>query len=181
MIEAKTTKTIRDYDTNKTNPFEPSKKKKKGPAKKKKDTISDYLSDDKTLAVSLAGKTGSRKNLTGIHKVSEEESLDLIGDVLKEKLGLTKGGVNMFKYIFNNLEEKRSGGVSMVFKVDFDHCKEQVGWTASQSVWYGLAELLDKSIIARSETPGAYFLNPNFFLPTDTIVIAEFYKLKDKK
>ena len=162
--EAKTTKTIRDYEINQTNPFDPAS--------------SNYLSKDKALAVSI--DDSNSRSLTGIHKISKDEALDLIGDVLKEKLGITKGGVLVFKYLFSNLEkEESSEEYSMTFKVDFDHCKDEIGWASTQSVWYGLAELLDKAIVARSGVPGVYFLNPNFFLPKDTIVISEFYKLKE--
>ena len=155
-------KTIRDYPINRNSPFRRNSKK-------------NYLSKDRALSVSLV-PTNSR-SITGIHKITKEDALELIGNILKEKLGITKGGINVFKYIFNNLEED-GDKISMTFKVDFEECRDEIGYTSTQSVWYGLAELLDKDIIARSGVPGIYFLNPNFFMPTETIAVTEYYKFR---
>lgn len=165
MIE-EVKKTIRDFPVRKSNPFKKSKGK-------------SYLSKDKTFSVNIVQNGDyDSMNLTGIHKIDKEQALEIIGELLKERLGLTKGGINIFKYIHNNLEIE-DGEPVMAFKVDFDHCCSEIGYTSTQSVWYGLAELLDKGIIARSGAPGVYFLNPVFFQTTSSFVVTEYYKLKN--
>jgi hypothetical protein len=159
--EVKTVKTIRDYPINRKTPF----------------STTDFITEDKSFRVNLVSDANTI-NLTGIHKIEPEQALDLISDILKTKLDITKGGINVFKYLFSKLNEIENKN-SMTFKVDFDKCRDDIGYTSTQSVWYGLAELLDKNIIARSEVPGVYFLNPNFFLPTEAIVVTEYYKINN--
>jgi len=187
--EVKTVKTIRDYPINTRSPFGKKAQLKKvaiGKKARKKsvrnntdkfESLAKYLSDDRSFFVNVVSVEKSRNlNLTGIHKINKDQALELIGDVLKDKLEITKGGINVFKYIFNKLERNEKDFI-MTFKVDVDQCRDDIGYTSTQSVWYGLAELLDKSIIARSAILGVYYLNPNFFLPTEKIVVTEYYKL----
>ncbi len=166
--ELKTVKTIREYPINRKSPFGTPKKPK------------NYLTQDKNLCVNIIPnkKKSNSRNLTGIHKLNKDQAVELMGDILKDKLEITKGGINMFKYLFTQLE-KSDDEYNMTFKVDFTKSRDDIGYKSTQSVWYALAELLDKNIIARSAVPGVYFLNPNFFLPTDSIVVTEFYKLID--
>ncbi len=174
-MDVKTTKMIRDYPVSKTTPFWSSENE----IDLTKDRIyKDYLTKDRALSVRIMPNNDDKtsKTVTGIHKINKEQALELISNILKEKLNVTKGGVNMFKYLFKNI--KADGQSDMTFKVNFDSCRDAIGYTSTQSVWNGLAELLDKNIIARSTGRGLYFLNPNFFLLTETIVVTEFYKLK---
>ena len=164
--EVKTIKTIRDYPIKKKNPFA---------KKKNQEGTKNYLSKDRSFSVGIVSDSIS---LTGIHKVGQGAALDVLGDILKEKLDITKGGINVFKYIYNSLEKDNDGQPLMTFRVNFEHCRDTCNYTSTQSVWYGLAELLDKNIIARSAIPGVYFLNPNFFHPTGSIVVTEYYKLQ---
>jgi hypothetical protein len=120
--------------------------------------------------------------MTGIHNINKKQAIDLMSNTIKEKLGITKGGINMFKYLFSLFREVSLNAsdeeCSMTLKVIFEDCRDAIGYNSTQSVWNGLAELLDKDIIARSAVPGVYFLNPNFFLLTETIIVTELYKLK---
>lgn len=167
--EAKTTKTIRDFPINKVSPF---------------NNKLVHIAEGNSFSVNISPKdddeTSFSRSLTGIHYINKKEAIDLMGDVLKDKLGITKGSVNVFKYLYEKLE--KSDGLTedlgMNIKVDFDDCKDACGYTSTQSVWYALAELLDKDIIARSLVPAVYFLNPNFFQPVETIVVSEYYKIK---
>jgi hypothetical protein len=165
--EEKSTKTIRDYPINQISPFNP----KVG-----------NVTEDRSFSVGIIPKDEKETlftlNLTGIHVIDSINALELIGDILKDKLHMKTGGINVFKYMFGKLE-KIDEAHSMTFKIDFDDCKDACGYTSHQSVWYGLAELLEKDIIARSGVPAVYYLNPNYFQPATTIVVTEFYKIKD--
>jgi hypothetical protein len=119
-----------------------------------------------------------KKNLVNFHEINETEALEILKSSLQEKLGVALSGVNVFEYIFKNIKTKgKSKKYDMLFKMDFEDCRNYNGYVSAQSVWHGLGELLDKDIIARSKTPGSYFLNPNYFLPTNTISVTECYKL----
>jgi len=165
--EVKTTKTIRDFPVNKVSPFGKSV----------------HVAEGNSFSVNISPKddeTSFSRSLTGIHYITKKQAIDVIGDVLKDKLGITKGSVNVFKYLYEKLENSDglTEDLGMNIKVDFDDCKDACGYTSTQSVWYALAELLDKDIIARSLVPAVYFLNPNFFQPAETIVVSEYYKIK---
>lgn len=165
--EVKTTKTIRDFPVNKVSPFGKS----------------IYTNEGNSFSVIISPKddeTSFSRSLTGIQYITKKQALDLIADVLKDKLGITRGAVNVFKYLYDKLENSDglTEDLGMNIKVDFDDCKDVCGYTSTQSVWYALAELLDKDIIARSLVPAVYFLNPNFFQPAETIVVSEYYKIK---
>lgn len=158
-------KTIRDYPINRLNPFEKE---------------SPFISKDKSFSVNVIE---SARSLTGIHKIKSDEALDIVCATLKEKLGLTKVGVNIFRFLFLS---KIDG--EMV-KINFEECREEMGYTSTQSVWCGLAELLNNNIIARAKVTRKvmdeerglhlhyYHLNPVFFLPAKTIVVTEYYKV----
>jgi hypothetical protein len=158
--EAVPMKMIRDYDKHVYNPFL---------------TNENYLTKDNTFSVSASNKDEAR-NVTGVHKISKDQAIELMSGIIKDKLDITRGGINIFRYLFSKLE-LFEGEYSMTVKIDFNDCKNDIGYDSTQSVWNGLAELLDKDIIARSSVPGVYFLNSNFFLLTETIVVTEYYKL----
>lgn len=163
----KTTKTIRDFPVNKISPFGKS----------------FHTADGNSFSVNISPKDDENsfsRSLTGIHFITKKQAVDLIGEVLKDKLGITRGAVNVFKYLYEKLENSDglTEDLGMNIKVDFDECKDACGYTSTQSVWYALAELLDKDIIARSLVPAVYFLNQNFFQPAETIVVSEYYKIK---
>lgn len=166
--EVKTIKTIRDFPINKVSPFGKS----------------IHITKGNSFSVNISPKneeeTSFSRSLTSISYIKKKDAINLICDVLKDKLGISRGAVNVFKYLYSKL--KKSNGLAdklgMNIKVDFDDCKRACGYTSTQSVWYALAELLDKNIIARSLVPAVYFLNPNFFQPAETIVVSEYYKIK---
>ncbi len=159
-------KTLRDYEVNNVCPY----------GKK------SYLTEDRSFSVSLI--PGDKTNsiiLTGIHKKTKEEVCDIITEVLKEKIKLSKSGLNLFRYIFN-LErtidqEDENENYPITIKINFDDAKKTMGYAKSQSIWQGIAELLEHDIIARSGNYSVYYLNPNFFTPSETMVITEYFKL----
>jgi len=168
-------KTIRDYPLNRINPFE---------------TESPFISKDKSFSVNVVENA---RSLTGIHKIKSNEALDIVCLTLKEKLGLTKVGVNIFRFLYLNpdyvYEAKDMKDANLMAKINFEECREEMGYTSTQSVWCGLAELLNNNIIARAKVSRKimdkerglhlhyYHLNPIFFLPTKTIVVTEYYKV----
>jgi hypothetical protein len=148
------------------------------PIKEKSPFTNKYLSKDKTLSVSvLPSRTNPRtRDITNTHQVEKEEIVGIITRHLQDNLTIALSGLNIFKFIYNNIE-KKGKGYNLEFKMNFEECRESNGYVSTQSVWHGLAELLDKDIIARTKIPGTYFLNPNFFIPTNTISVIEHYKL----
>ena len=159
-----TSKTIRDYPIQEINPF----------------TDETYVSKNNTFSVTVVKNNDKTAiNLTSLCKVGKAGDMPkIIGKILKNKLRITKGGVNVYEYIYNKSWVAHN---SFPFKMDFDDCCNKIGYSSYQSVWYGLAELLDKNIIARSEIPGAYYLNPLFFQDANTIVVTDYYKEMPKE
>lgn len=172
--EVKTTKTVRDYPTYKSSPFGKGVYEGKGV----------FVNENNSFSANtvLRGNGTFAINLTGINYIDKNEVVDIILEVLKNKLLINKGALNVFKYLYEKVAKEKGQGLLEEFglnmKIDFDDCKEEIGYTSTQSVWYAIAELLDKEIIARSIVPSVYFLNPNFFQQVDSVVVSEFYKVK---
>ena len=165
---------IRNYPINKESPF----------------AIKNiHVVDDNSFSVSVAPKEDESfsRNLTGIHIIDKKQAVELMASCLSDKLNITKGGINVFKYLldlYNKLEKTTSDGVTNTtndvrIKVNYKDCNDILGYTSIVSVWNGFAELLDKGIIARSGVTSVYFLNPTFFHPTEIMVVKEFYKIVD--
>lgn len=152
-------KTIRDYPIKEKNPF----------------TEQTYLSKNKSFSVTVLNNNDKVAiSLTSLCKVKKDSEIPkIIGKILKNKLRITKGGVNIYEYIYKNSDWAKE---EYAFKIDFDDCCNKIGYSSTQSVWYGLAELLDKNILARSETRGVYYLNPIFFQKANTVVVTDYYK-----
>ncbi len=80
---------IRDYPVNKVSPFI-----NKG----------INITEDHSFSVGIipkdAKETTFSRTLTGIHIIDGKQAIDLIGETLKDKLNITKAGINVFKYLY---------------------------------------------------------------------------------
>ncbi len=159
-------KGIRDFPVNRTNPFKEGK----------------FFNENKSLTLDIAagGKSQVQQTVTHHQKISSEDALDMFGETLKSKLGVTRGGVTLFKFLYQQVQAgKIINDDGYQIDVDFKNCMIECGYQSTQSVFNGLAELLDLDIIARSGNTGMYFLNTNFFIPANSLIITEYLKIED--
>lgn len=64
---------------------------------------------------------------------------------------------------------------------DLSDCKEYTKYSATQSIFLGLGELLDKKAIARSDKTNIYFINPAILFNGNRLVVMQEFVKKKKQ
>lgn len=111
-------------------------------------------------------------------EVDEEEFTKLFRKNVGQISGLSTRGTKVFLYICDNLKPGQTSVHFMQSK-----CLEHTGYKTKGNIFSGLAELLEASIIARSQEPSLYFINPAVLFNGNRITVAKTYikkKITDK-
>lgn len=105
-------------------------------------------------------------------QLDKEPFIKLFQTQLKALFGLTQAGVRVFGYF---MEQS-----TFHDKVEFNlqDCLEFTGYSSKDSVFRGLAELLDNQFIARTNKAYFYYINPQIFYKGDRIVLVTEYRRK---
>lgn len=157
-------KIINSYPNNRKTPF--SKKK-------------SYTTKDNSFSITTSLDDEITCNLVGVQKVSKDEAINKMIGVLEEKLEISKGGMNLFRYIYLNAKYQKDN--ILPIKIDYKESMIDMGYSSFQSVYNALLELLDKNIIARTGVEKIYYINPTFFAPVERILITEYYQFEPIK
>jgi hypothetical protein len=86
---------------------------------------------------------------------------------------LSKAGIKMFAYVANQVEPNRD-----TFMFDLENCKKFTGYAGKNSIFSGLAELVDNHFIARGPNPFVYYINPTIFFNGDRLTFVEQYEVE---
>lgn len=159
-------KKIADFPINRSTPFEDK-----------------LLSDSNSFSLSNNVKDGIVLNLVETHRIKRENAVDVIVNVLSEKLQISRSGINLFRYIYINAKYEKDNPIDydvLPIKIDYKKSMIEMGYTSIQSVYNALIELLEKNIIARTAVEKLYFINPVFFVPPEKILVTEHYKLEER-
>jgi len=139
-----------------------------------------FLVDGNTFSLNKEDKNGSVVlNLVEMHKIKRENAIDVIVNVLSEKLQISRSGINLFRYIYLNAKHEKDNPEDydvLPIKIDYKTSMVEMGYTSIQSVYNALIELLEKNIIARTAVEKLYFINPVFFVPPEKILVTEHYR-----
>jgi hypothetical protein len=158
-------KKIADFPINRNTPFEDK-----------------LLSDSNSFSLTNNLKDGVVLNLVETHRIKRENAIDVIVNVLSEKLQISRSGINLFRYIYINAKHEKDTPKSyeiLPIKIDYKKSMLEMGYTSIQSVYNALIELLEKKIIARTAIEKLYFINPVFFVSPEKILVTEHYKLEE--
>jgi hypothetical protein len=98
--------------------------------------------------------------------VDKEEFVKIYKDQIRIMFDLTTRGMKVFGYI---LHATRVSDGMILFSLK--KCQEFTGYSSKGSITAALAELLSKQIIARTDEPHLYFINPAMFFNGDRIVM----------
>lgn len=154
-------KKLNDYAINQTDPY---------------DKNSKYVNKDNTLSI-VANQDDlmETKNVVEIHYIVQDEVVDKIIEILKDRLKISRSGLMLFRNIYSKYTRKKH---KLQEPIEIDHkvFAPDMGYNSYQSVYNSILELLDKDIIARSGNEKLYFLNPMFFTKTNNLLITEYYK-----
>ncbi len=118
-------------------------------------------------------KTGEieEKNISflGLRKrVDTEEFVKIYKAQVQALFELSNRGIKVFGYF---MEALRINSDLVIF--DLKECKEYTGYSSKESVIRGVAELLDKQFIARTDAHYKYYINPEKFFNGDRLVLFE--------
>lgn len=155
-------KGIKEFPTHKTNPYTPNLVI---PSRNKTIAISNKqlaLFDAKTGEVQEhgVGFMGLRK------RVDTEEFVKIYKGQLQAMFDLSVPAYKMLGYF---LHASRISSDTVIFRLN--ECKEHTGYTSKASVNKGMAELLEKEFIARTDEHFVYYINPAKFFNGDRLVL----------
>ncbi len=88
---------------------------------------------------------------------------------------LSKAGIKMFAYVANQIEPNRDN-----FIFDLEDCKAFTGYSSKNSIFSGLAELVENKFIARGPAFNIYYINPTIFFNGDRLTFIEQYEVEKK-
>jgi len=111
-----------------------------------------------------------------IIKADEEKFAKLYLSQFAAFWDLKKASMRVFGYLLSILQPKQD----RVF-FNMKHAVRYTGYSSNKYVISGLSDLCDHGIIARSDTPYMYFINPLVFFNGDRVTFAKTYVRKRKK
>lgn len=161
---------ISDFPQHRENPFIPDMLFPKGSK-----SISIGRPKDKTLVDNVTGQIDDSLYI-GIRKeVDKEEFVKIFHSQLQSLFNLSKCALKVLSYFMSITKFDDE----MLF--DLVDCKKFTGYSSKESVFNGIAELLDKEIIARGRNAYRYYANPSIFYKGDRIVLVTEFRQKRMK
>lgn len=108
-------------------------------------------------------------NFMGLRKrVDTEEFVKIYKAQIQALFELSNRAIKVFGYFMDAL---RISNDLVVF--DIKECKRYTGYSSKESVIRGVAELLEKQFIARTDVHYKYYINPSKFFNGDRLVLFE--------
>lgn len=105
-------------------------------------------------------------------EVDSKQFVKLYKDNIQFMFSLKQNAQKVFGYFMDKAEMNKD----IIYFSDKE-CMKHSGYKAIQSIYTGLAELLNKKFIARGDKPNKYFINPEVFFNGDRfVVVKDFWK-----
>ncbi len=105
-----------------------------------------------------------------VKPVDEAQFVKMFTDELRILWDLSKPAMRVLTYVMTALRINQD---SIMF--DLADCREYTGYKSERSVFYGLGELIENGIIARTMKPYMYFINPMIVFNGDRVTFARTY------
>lgn len=161
---------ISNFEQFRENPFIPNLLIPRG---KKNITIAK---SDKAIMSRETGEIEENTLFIGMKKeLDKDQFVKIFHSQLQVIFDLSKAALKVFGYIASVTEF----GDKILF--DIEDCKEYTGYKGLESIYKGLAELLNAEMIARTKQSSVYFINPQVFYKGDRIVLVTEYRKKREK
>lgn len=167
---SKETMRVMDFPENKENPFIPNLLFPKG----RKNII--IAKSDKAIMSKETGEIDEDTLFIGTKKeLDKDQFVKIFHNHLQILFDLSKASLKIFSYIASITEF----GDKIIF--DLEDCKKFTGYTSKETIYKGLARLLEAEMIARSGASNIFFINPQIFYKGDRIVLVTEYRKKRGK
>ena len=108
------------------------------------------------------------KGMVRVREVDNEKFVKIYTNHISMWFELSSAGQRVLQYIMTILPRDTD---QINFRLP--RAMAYTGYSSTVSLYDGLAELIKQKIIARSENPGIYFINPRFLFNGDRVVFAE--------
>lgn len=168
-------KKITDFEEHKTNPFI-EKVIEDIKITRKTQTIKPKGKGQIQMIVDDGGDITGHSAFMRFVEVDEDKFAKLYLSQLCNLWELSKPAIRVFSYILTVLIPKKD-----TFYFLMERCLEYTGYTAKNSIFTGLSELIDSGIIARSDNHVEYFINPLVVFNGDRVTFAKTYIKKKKE
>lgn len=132
-----------------------------------------------TKKVLVDSESGEAEAVALLHKykeVDKEAFVKLFIGEVQSLFDLSKTGLKVFGYILQTLRINE-GTIYLDIESIMDYC----GYKSKMQCYRGLGELLNNKIIAMSNKPNLWFINPKIVFNGDRIAFVKEYRLKDKE
>jgi hypothetical protein len=165
---------LTDYPSNRENPFlEKVVAEMKVSVRRQTIRPKNRGGDTNLMLVDGLGTEHGEATFQHIHEVDEQEFTKMFRDGVAKMGGLSVRGTKVWYYI---CDELKPGATSFHFMPA--RCLEHTGYKTRGNILSGLAELLEASIIARSEDSSLYFINPAVMFNGNRLTFARTYVKK---
>jgi hypothetical protein len=162
---------LSDYPLNRENPFlEKAVAEMKVSVKRQTIRPKNRGGEANLMLVDGLGEEHGEATFVRQIEVDEEEFTKLFRKGVAQISGLSTRGTKVWLYICDQL---KPGATSIHFLPT--QCLEHTGYKTRGNILSGLAELLEASIIARSQDSSLYFINPVVMFNGSRITFAKSY------
>lgn len=128
----------------------------------------DYFGTDSVVFQRETGEVQGMSIVARRRNVDAEKFVKLFTDKLSDWLDLTKNAQKVLVYIMGAMQPN-----SDIILFNMEHCLELTGYSSEAPIYSGLAELMDRKIIARSSQPAMLYLNPYFMFSGNRVIFLE--------
>tara|TARA_R110002020_G_scaffold113252_6_gene260595 strand:+ start:8108 stop:8716 length:609 start_codon:yes stop_codon:yes gene_type:complete len=138
--------------------------------------------DSNTQVLAAGDNSGQRINKNDAviwkNKVIKDKRkfIKLYHNGLKDFFGLNRCEMDLLKFIMHRIR-KDQDKVAFTYKI----LKEESDFSGDSSIARTLLGLITKGIIARAETDGIYYINPNIFFNGDRVAFVKSYIMENVK
>lgn len=108
-----------------------------------------------------------------VEEVDQNRFVKIYVDYFAAQRDLTTQGRNLLLYFMSLLRPSND-----TIRVRIDEALKFLGYKNKKSYFMGLANLLEKDVVARTKYDDEFFINPNFMFNGDRIVHAKMYVKK---
>jgi hypothetical protein len=163
---------IRDAERHKKNPFLSDEVLKL-------DTVKKTVIAGSTKKILVDTDTGEAEGMTMIHRYKEVDKTQFVKLFIQEVeslFDLSRSGLKVFGFVLQSMRINTDEiYISMPQLMAF------CGYKQKNQAYKGLSELMANKIIAMSQNPNLWFVNPNIVFNGDRVAFVKEYRLSARK
>ena len=163
-------KGMKEYQKMEVNPFLDDLFEKK--IKKKK--VYKAGPADQVLVNKKTGEVEGHTAVMSVKEVDEEQFVKIYASRMSDMWSLSKPAQKVFSFIAHKLKPNQD-----TVQIAPEYHKKEIGYKSKSQVVSGIAELLEKEFIAKTNLPYTFFINPNIFFNGSRISFIDSYINKD--